>query len=199
MHYFHGLAAALRLLREKRGLDDEALAQLTGMQRQQVNSYEHGAGMRVDTLDKLLVGLQAGLTELEDALVMVRFLGLSEVTTRKRGDRKKASEEGTSEDEDSGPDDETPAAEATASPQVLLSEDDIQQLIRSAAKELRRLHETSAEARIGLPPAPVAPPTADGMRVALRGLGFNHVPTAHEQACFELLRTCAQELRKYMP
>ena len=69
MNTFDGLHQALRWLRNRRGLQQKEIAEAAGITRGMLSAYENGKqNPSLETLDKLLQALGAGLPELYEAL-----------------------------------------------------------------------------------------------------------------------------------
>lgn len=69
MNTFHDLHAALRLLRTRRNLKQQQVAAAAGITRGMLSAYENGKKHpSIETLDKLLDALDAGLADLDEAL-----------------------------------------------------------------------------------------------------------------------------------
>lgn len=196
MDYFEGLGPALRLLRQRRGMDEEQVSRGAGMFRQQLNNYERGSGLRVDSLGRILGSLGASLTELEDALAVVRYVGLHEATKK------------SEDDEDSQPPRQMSARRA-AHHEKLKAElekqgpfeelDDVEKKRRwhLAHHEMERRFE---EEEGPSPYEEIWPPfdlDEESMRVALRALGFKRVEPARESEYFRLLRLFTHFVRNF--
>lgn len=84
------LGAALRLLRQERGLTQKTLARETGLDASQLSRYEgESTEPTLSTLQSLLEALGASLSDLEDAQDRVARIRLGrdlEVPARRRGD-----------------------------------------------------------------------------------------------------------------
>ena len=82
------LGVALKLLRMDRGLRQDDLAEVSGVSKTLISSYESGRGNpRVITLEKLLIGLEADLGDLNGALRRARVV--SPISSRVRNARRR--------------------------------------------------------------------------------------------------------------
>ncbi len=78
MPVFQGLGKALRWLREKRGLRQYEAAERAAITKAMLSAYETGKQKpSLDTLEKILAALDAGLVELARALDLVNERGMA--------------------------------------------------------------------------------------------------------------------------